>query len=46
MTRLSIEEMAGQRLMLGFDGQTLNTQLKHLIRDYKAGGYYSVQTQY
>ncbi len=38
MTQLSIEEMAGQRLMLGFDGLTLNNQLKHLIRNYKAGG--------
>ncbi len=38
MTQLSIEDMAGQRLMLGFDGQTLNTQLKHLIKDYRVGG--------
>lgn len=33
-----VEEMAGQRLMLGFDGQTLNPELKALIRDLKAGG--------
>jgi len=38
MTQLSIEDMAGQRLMLGFDGQTLNSRLKYLIRDIRAGG--------
>ncbi|WP_092231277.1 beta-N-acetylhexosaminidase [Desulfobacula phenolica] len=30
--------MAGQRLMLGFDGIELNEDLKHIIRDIKAGG--------
>ena len=30
--------MAGQRLMLGFDGQTLNDELKHLIKEYRTGG--------
>ncbi|MCG8635177.1 MAG: beta-N-acetylhexosaminidase [Desulfobacterales bacterium] len=38
MTQLSIEEMAGQRLMLGFDGQTLNARLKYLIKEIKTGG--------
>lgn len=32
------EEMAGQRLMLGFDGIELNQDLKHIIGDIKAGG--------
>ncbi|MCP3943850.1 MAG: glycoside hydrolase family 3 protein [Desulfobacteraceae bacterium] len=30
--------MAGQRLMLGFDGTTLNQELKFIIRKIKAGG--------
>lgn len=30
--------MAGQRLMLGFDGIELNKELKHIIYDIKAGG--------
>nr|NJM02528.1 beta-N-acetylhexosaminidase [Desulfobacula sp.] len=30
--------MAGQRLMLGFDGLDLNDDLRHLIRDLGAGG--------
>ncbi|PIE61300.1 MAG: beta-N-acetylhexosaminidase [Desulfobacterales bacterium] len=30
--------MAGQRLMLGFTGTTLNDELKWLIRDCRAGG--------
>ncbi|MBU8849522.1 MAG: beta-N-acetylhexosaminidase [Desulfobacterales bacterium] len=30
--------MAGQRLMLGFDGIELNDDLKHIIGDIKAGG--------
>jgi len=30
--------MAGQRLMLGFDGIELNKDLKHIIGDIKAGG--------
>ncbi|WP_321492278.1 beta-N-acetylhexosaminidase [uncultured Desulfobacter sp.] len=34
----SLPDMAGQRLMLGFDGQTLNSELKHLIKVYRAGG--------
>ena len=35
---MNIEELAGQRLMVGFDGTTLNAQLKGYIRDYKVGG--------
>ncbi|MDD9304515.1 MAG: glycoside hydrolase family 3 protein [Desulfobacter sp.] len=35
---LSMEELAGQRLMLGFDGLFLNSELKHLVREYRAGG--------
>ena len=31
-------ETAGQRLMLGFDGIDLNDDLRHLIRDLRAGG--------
>lgn len=34
----STEEMAGQRLMLGFDGVCLNSELKTLIQDLKVGG--------
>jgi len=34
----SVPDLAGQRLMLGFDGQTLNAELKHLIKTYRAGG--------
>ncbi len=34
----TIEQMAGQRLMLGFDGTALNPELKFLIREFKAGG--------
>nr|WP_320192462.1 beta-N-acetylhexosaminidase [uncultured Desulfobacter sp.] len=34
----SLSDLAGQRLMLGFDGQTLNTELKHLIKEYRTGG--------
>lgn len=33
-----IEQMAGQRLMLGFDGTTLNSELESIIREIKAGG--------
>ena len=33
-----IEQMAGQRLMLGFDGTTLNPELKFIIREIRAGG--------
>lgn len=32
------KEMAGQRLMLGFDGIELNQDLKHIIGEIKAGG--------
>ena len=32
------EQLAGQRLMLGFDGTGLNADLKFLIGDIKAGG--------
>ena len=35
---LSIEQLAGQRLMVGFDGKQLNEYLKLLIRDLKVGG--------
>ena len=38
MTTLSNEQLAGQRLMLGFDGTALNDDLKFLIDDIKAGG--------
>lgn len=34
----SLPDMAGQRLMLGFDGQTLNAELKSLIKVYRVGG--------
>jgi beta-N-acetylhexosaminidase len=34
----STNDLTGQRLMLGFDGQTLNAELKHLIDEYRAGG--------
>ena len=34
----SLPDLAGQRLMLGFDGQTLNAELKHLIKNYRTGG--------
>ncbi len=33
-----VELMAGQRLMLGFDGTFLNRELKFIIREIKAGG--------
>jgi len=33
-----IKEMAGQRLMLGFDGMELNQDLKHIIGNIKACG--------
>jgi beta-N-acetylhexosaminidase len=38
MTDPMIEQMAGQRLMLGFDGTSLNPELKFLIQELKAGG--------
>ena len=34
----SDEQLAGQRLMAGFDGTTLNADLKYLIDRLKAGG--------
>jgi len=34
----NIDRMAGQRLMLGFEGITLNPELEFIIRDIKAGG--------
>lgn len=34
----SDEQLAGQRLMAGFDGTTLNADLKFLINRLKAGG--------
>jgi len=34
----SLADLAGQRLMLGFNGHTLNTELKRLITEYRAGG--------
>jgi beta-N-acetylhexosaminidase len=38
MTTFSDEHIAGQRLMLGFDGAELNSGLKYLIREMKIGG--------
>jgi beta-N-acetylhexosaminidase len=35
---LSVEQLAGQRLMVGFEGKRLNSHLKFLIRDLKVGG--------
>ncbi len=34
----SLPDLAGQRVMLGFDGHSLNAELKHLIKTYRAGG--------
>ena len=34
----SIEQLAGQRLMVGFEGQRFNPDLKFLIRDLRVGG--------
>ena len=31
-------QIAGQRLMVGFEGQELNSELKYLIRENKVGG--------
>jgi beta-N-acetylhexosaminidase len=36
--KLSIEQLAGQRLMVGFEGKQLNSHLKFLIKDLKIGG--------
>jgi beta-N-acetylhexosaminidase len=35
---LTVEQLAGQRLMFGFDGSALSGDLRHLIGDLKAGG--------
>jgi beta-N-acetylhexosaminidase len=35
---LSIEQLAGQRLMVGFEGKRFNADLQFLIRDLKVGG--------
>jgi beta-N-acetylhexosaminidase len=35
---LSIEQLAGQRLMVGFEGKRFNPDLKFLIHDLKVGG--------
>ena len=35
---LSIEQLAGQRLMVGFEGKQFNQDLEHLIGDLKVGG--------
>ncbi len=35
---LTVAQIAGQRLMLGFDGTAFSEDLAHLIRDLKAGG--------
>jgi beta-N-acetylhexosaminidase len=37
-TSFSPEQMAGQRLMIGFEGTTLNDELKHAIDHIKVGG--------
>ncbi len=36
--KLTDEQMAGQRLMVGFDGNDLSTDVKFLIRDLHVGG--------
>jgi beta-N-acetylhexosaminidase len=38
MENFTIEKMAGQRLMLGFEGTTLNQELKLIIQQIKPGG--------
>jgi len=35
---LTDAQLAGQRLMAGFSGTELNTELRHLIREHKVGG--------
>ena len=35
---LSLEQLAGQRLMVGFEGKQFNRYLEFLIRDLKVGG--------
>ena len=37
-TSMSNEQLAGQRLMVGFEGTALNEDLKLLINDHKVGG--------
>jgi len=37
-TTFSYEQLAGQRLMVGFDGTTFNADLKYLIKHLKTGG--------
>ena len=34
----ALETMAGQRLMLGFDGTEMNSTLERVIKDFRAGG--------
>lgn len=34
----SLSDLAGQRLMFGFEGQTLNAELKYLIKEYRVRG--------
>jgi beta-N-acetylhexosaminidase len=38
MNTVSDKDIAGQRLMLGFDGHELNSDVKYLIREMKIGG--------
>jgi beta-N-acetylhexosaminidase len=38
MENFTIEKMAGQRLILGFEGTTLNQELKLIIQQIKPGG--------
>ena len=35
---LSIEQVAGQRLMVGFEGKRFNAELQFLVRDLRVGG--------
>ena len=37
-SKFNIEQLAGQRLMAGFDGTGLNDDLRHLIGELKVGG--------
>ena len=38
MTKYNIEKLAGQRLMVGFNGTSLNDDIKELIKNFKIGG--------
>ena len=38
MMKLTDEQMAGQRLMVGFDGTDLSTDVKYLIKSLHVGG--------